>query len=629
MTNQILSLPRFIKVLAAIFLDISLCTLTVWISFYLRTGDFIYLSKNFLGIASISSALAIPIFLFFGLYSVIFRFSGWLTLIPVSRAIFIYGIFFFCLVTVFGFNNVPRIIGIIQPILLLFVIASSRGLIHIWLGKKYFPKSKKNKYNVLIYGAGEAGTRLSSTFWLNQNIKLKGFLDDNKSLHGKTINNQPIYSSNDLDDLIKAKGITNIFLAIPSVSRSRRKEIIESISKKSLKIQTIPNITDIINGQVTISDIRDFEINDLLARDVVKPNYEMLAKNVDSKTILVTGAGGSIGSELCRQMINLKANKILLLENNEFALYKIYSNLNNIIKSNKDNLKIEIVSILGSVQDKDFLNKIFNNFKPNIVYHAAAFKHVTLVENNLIESVKNNVFGTLNLLKASVENKVSDFILISTDKAVRPTSVMGATKRLSELCLQAFYHHNSENLNATKMSMVRFGNALASSGSVIPVFKKQIERGGPITITHKEVTRYFMTIGEAAQLVIQASSLAKGGDVFILDMGKPVKIIDLAKRMITISGLSIKNQDNLKGDIEIIEIGLFPGEKLYEELLLGDNPQSTAHPKIKRAEDPYVIWEQLEKNLKVLDNALRENNTEITLEILEKTVVGYNSTLKN
>jgi len=497
------------------------------------------------------------------------------------------------------------------------------------LGKKYFPKSKKNKYNVLIYGAGAAGTRLSSTFWYNQSIKLKGFLDDNKSLHGKTINNHPIYSFNDLDDLIKAKGITNIFLAIPSVSRSRRKEIIESISKKSLKIQTVPNITDIINGQVSISDIRDFEISDLLGRDVVKPNYEMLAKNIDSKTILVTGAGGSIGSELCRQMINLKVNKILLLENNEFALYKIYSNLNNIIKSNKDNLKIEIVSILGSVQDKDFLNKIFNNFKPNIVYHAAAFKHVTLVENNLIESVKNNVFGTLNLLKTSVENKVSDFVLISTDKAVRPTSVMGATKRLSELCLQAFYHHNSKNLNPTKMSIVRFGNALASSGSVIPIFKKQIKRGGPITITHKEVTRYFMTISEAAQLVIQASSLAKGGDVFILDMGKPVKIIDLAKRMITFSGLSIKNKDNLKGDIEIIEIGLSPGEKLNEELLLGDNPQPTVHPKIKSAEDPFVILEQLEKNLKVLDNALRENNTEITLKILENTVVGYNSTLKN
>ena len=619
LTNFVKSFPRYLKKLILLFLDISLCAITVWLAFYLRTGQFVSFFDGPFFIIIISAVIAIPVFYYKGLYHMLLRHSDWSVIKPVTKAIIIYSIFFFSIIVIFSFKNVPRTIGIIQPILFYIIILISRSFVYYWLSNN--PKKKNsNELRVLIYGAGEAGRKLLANFSNNNEVKIFGFLDDNVDLQGSVLNNKKIFSLNKLEDLIKDKDITHVFIAIPSVSRFSRNQIIKKLNEYSLIVRMVPSLMDLANGDIAVSDLRDYEIDDLLAREIVEPKQGMLIKNIESKIVLVTGAGGSIGGELCRQMIYLKPKKILLLENSEFSLYKIQLELNNTIRQIKNINEIEIVPLMGSVQDINFIDKILESWKPDTVYHAAAYKHVSLVEKNLIEGIKNNVYGTINVIKASIKNKVENFVLISTDKAVRPTSIMGASKRLAELCLQALY---KDNLDKTTMCMVRFGNALDSSGSVIPLFKKQISEGGPITLTHKDVTRYFMTIPEAAQLVLQASSMAEGGDVFILEMGDPVKIIDLAKRMIKLSGLSIKDENNLEGDIEIREIGLFAGEKLYEELLLGEDPQSTKHPKIKKTKDPFIKWEYLEKDLKKLYSELENNNETAVLEALKKIVKNF------
>ncbi len=477
-----------------------------------------------------------------------------------------------------------------------------------------------NKRKVLVYGAGEAGKQLVNSLKNNPEFKVIGFLDDNKKLQKKNLQSKKIYPLNKIEHLIKNKNVNLIFLAMPSISRNKKSKIIKKLNKYKLIVKTLPSISQIIDGRVTVSDIKDFNTEDLLNRDQVKPDMKLLNKNINKKIVLVTGAGGSIGSEMCRQIIKLNPKKLLLLELNEYALYKIYEEL---ISYNK---KQKIIPLLADAQDQAKLEKIFETFKVDTVYHTAAYKHVPLVEENICSGVKNNVFSTLAVAQAVISKKVSNLVLVSSDKAVRPTNIMGASKRLAELCMQGVY--NNTNYSKTNFSIVRFGNVLESSGSVIPKFKKQIKEGGPVTLTHKNVTRYFMTITEAAQLVIQAGAMGKRSEVFVLNMGESIKIFDLITKMVNLSGLSIKDKQNSIGDIEIKIIGLRPGEKLYEELLIGDNPKKTKHPKIKKINDPFINFNQLKIELNNLKNFITYDKSKDVKKLLVKLLKSYNSNSK-
>jgi FlaA1/EpsC-like NDP-sugar epimerase len=475
------------------------------------------------------------------------------------------------------------------------------------------------KKNILVYGAGEAGRQLVNSLKNNTEFKVVGFLDDNKRLHKKVSLNQRIYPLSSLEELIVSKDVSLVFLSIPSIVRSKRNQIIRKLNKFKLIVKTLPSISEIVDGRVTISDIKDLNVDDLLNREKVEPNILLLNKNINKKTILVTGAGGSIGSELCRQIIKLSPKRLLLLELNEFALYKIYEELKTY------EINQNIVPLLVNSQDQFKLEIIFETFKIDTVYHAAAYKHVPLVEENICAGVKNNVFSTLAVVQASIIKKISNLVLISSDKAVRPTNVMGASKRLAELCMQAIYKYKYNKSFKTNFSIVRFGNVLESSGSVIPKFKKQIIEGGPVTLTHKDVTRYFMTITEAAQLVIQAGAMSKHSEVFVLDMGQRIKILDLIRKMINLLGFTVKDNKNPKGDIEIKIIGLRPGEKLYEELLIGNNPKKTRHPKIQKINDPFIPYEKLNRELKNLENLINKNKAKEVKKLLEKLIKSYKS----
>ena len=468
-----------------------------------------------------------------------------------------------------------------------------------------------------MYGAGDAGRQLVIALENSPEYRVIGFLDDNKSLQRQVLLGLTIFDPNNLQKLIQSKYINLIFLAIPTIGRRKRNEIIENLNKYKLTVKTLPSVSEIVNNKVTLSDIKDLNINDLLNRDEIQPVSTLLNKNINSKTVLVTGAGGSIGSELCRQIVKLKPKKLILLELNEFALYKINEELKFL------NQKLKIIPLLVNVQNQKKLETIFETFEVDTIYHAAAYKHVHLVEENICEAVKNNVYCTLAIIKASVLKNILNLVLISSDKAVRPTNIMGASKRLSELCMQGIYNQNKNT--KTQFSIVRFGNVLESSGSVIPKFKKQINEGGPITLTHKDVTRYFMTVTEAAQLVIQAGAMGKNCEVFVLDMGESVKISELVKKMIKLSGFTVKDYKNPTGDIGIEIIGLRPGEKLYEELLIGDDPQKTNHPKIYKANDPYIPFEQIEQDLNDLKNLCDNNKVKDVKELLEQILKLYQS----
>lgn len=635
-----LCLPRYAKRLIALLVDVSFCVLTVWLAFYLRLGEFISLNGQAFWATAISIAFALPIFVLSGLYRAIFRYSGFLAMFAVARAIGVYGLLFASVVTAIGIENIPRTVGLIQPLLLFFAIGGSRALARYWLGGVYQNQLQvKTLPRALIYGAGSAGRQLMSALENSVEMRVAGFLDDDNRLHGRVLNGQTIFPPNDLDNLVESKGITHVLIAIPSASRRRRNDILKKITGHHLAVRALPSFTDLVDGKVTISDLRDLDIDDLLGREVVAPNQALLAQNIRAKIVLVTGAGGSIGSELCRQIIKIKPQKLLLVEISEFALYTIHNELEELREGFGDFDTTRIVPLLASVQDEVRMREIINTWLPDTVYHAAAYKHVPLVEHNLAEGVKNNVMGTLITAQIAIEKGVSNFVLISTDKAVRPTNAMGASKRLAEICLQALcglqpQHnankssftravHNPTSFTNTKLSMVRFGNVLDSSGSVLPRFQNQIRNGGPITLTHPEITRYFMTIPEAAELVIQAGAMAKGGDVFVLDMGESVKIADLARRMIELSGLLVRDDTNPDGDIEIVVTGLRPGEKLYEELMLGDDPQPTIHPKIHRAQDPFIPWHELENDLNALKILLNHNNVEAIIARLQKVVSGY------
>ena len=613
-----MSLPRSAKIGVVICVDSSLIILSVWLAYYLRLGEFVTLSDTALVAVMTSIFFALPIFFISGLYRAIFRYSGWPALLSVARATSIYGLLYASIFTAIGISGVPRTVGIIQPILLLLLVGASRTLARLWLSDQYQNLLKKDKQpKFLIYGAGESGRQLARAMSGNQEMQVVGFLDDNKNLHGHVLNGQPIYNPSDLSKLSKSLNIKNVLLAMPSLSRKRRNEILDQIQEVQVSVRTLPSVSDLAKGKVTISDLKELDIYDLLGRETVEPNQILLTKNIMNKIVMVTGAGGSIGSELCRQIIELSPQKLLLVEQSEFALYKVHQELE------RKRIKAKIIPLLGSVREKDRIDKIISTWHPNTVYHAAAYKHVPLVEHNLSEGIKNNVLGTLFTAQAAINHKVENFVLVSTDKAVRPTNIMGASKRLAEMILQALAVENP----SLKLSIVRFGNVLGSSGSVVPKFREQIKEGGPITITHPEITRFFMTIPEASQLVIQAGAMATSGDVFVLDMGKPVKIIQLAERMIELSGLSIKNQENPDGDIEIEITNLRPGEKLYEELLIGNNPKPTSHNRIMKAHETFLDWQKLEDKIEALTIALNKNDVQIVRQLLRKLVVDYQPTM--
>jgi FlaA1/EpsC-like NDP-sugar epimerase len=618
-TVSVLDLPRPAKQTIAMLCDMSLCIICAVGAFYLRLEQFVPLKGPVITAAWISVVSAIPIFWLSGLYRTIFIYSGSSIIFSIAIAVIIYGLVYFCVFGLYHVQGVPRSIGIVQPMLLFFAITCSRLCVKFALGT-FFSKKIKSYKATLIYGAGSAGRQLASSLDTSIEYKLVGFLDDDDRLRGQVLQGLPIYNVSQLEELIQLKNIELVLLALPSISRFQRNHILEKLRVYKIAVQTLPTVTDIIDGKVTISDIRELDVNDILDREPVAPKQELLLKYIKNQAVLVTGAGGSIGSELCRQIVRGKPKALILYELNEFYLYKIYEELIAI------NQKVKIVPLLANIQDENKMNEILKSFNVESIYHAAAYKHVPLVEGNICEGVLNNVFGTYAVVKAAIKQQVLNFVLISSDKAVRPTNIMGASKRLAELCVQALYHEQPNH--KMNMSIVRFGNVLESSGSVIPKFKQQIKKGGPITLTHPKVTRYFMTITEAAQLVIQAGALSNNCDVFVLDMGKSVLIKDLICRMIQLSGLSVKDEANPEGDIEIKVIGLRTGEKLYEELLLGDNPKPTLHEKIKKAQDSFIPLNQLEKDLNTLQSLLVTHKVAEVKEMLEKIIDTYQSEYK-
>jgi FlaA1/EpsC-like NDP-sugar epimerase len=616
-SENIIDLPRYVKKIIIIIIDIGLCILCTWFAFYLRLEQFIIINDITILAVLISIIISIPIFWLIGLYKNMLRYAGSSLVLTTLIAIFLYSLLYFSIIGIYGVPGIPRSIGILQPVLLFLGILGSRIVIKYFFSVNY--KYPKNKKNVLIYGAGNAGRQLLNSLENNLEMNVAGLLDDNIQFHGQKVLGQTVYNPDNVSDLINKKNINFVLLALPSITRQRRNHIIDRLNKFKVVVKTLPSIQDIVDGKISVSDIKDLNVEDLLGREQVQPNLDLLSKNIESKVVIVTGAGGSIGSEISRQILKLKPQKLLLLEFNEFALYKIFEELKNFDK------KVKIIPLLLNIQNPSKIKEVLKIFNVDTIYHTAAYKHVPLVEENICESVKNNVFGTFIIAQAALKFNIKNFVLISSDKAVRPTNIMGATKRLAEICAQSLYNYQNQK---TKFAIVRFGNVLESSGSVIPKFKDQIKTGGPITLTHPNVTRYFMTITEASQLVIQAGAMAKDCEVFVLDMGESVKIINLIHKMIKLSGLSIKDDKNLEGDIEVKITGLRPGEKLYEELLIGDNPEKTFHKKIQKAQDPFIPFNKLKIDLDNLSNLLEENKISDVKDMLSKLVPSYQSNSK-
>ena len=638
--DLVLAMSRSAKRLLVMSLDTCLCLFCVWASFYLRLGELInnFTATPVLITSAASVVLAIPIFAVSGLYRAIFRYSGMPAMMTIARAMLIYGALFSAMFTFIGVQGVPRTIGLIQPIMIFLLVGASRAAARVWLGGLYQLEIKRASLpQVLIYGAGSAGRQLASVMTNSHEMRVAGFLDDDDRLHGHVLNGLNIYNPADLEEVVNHKYVTDILLAIPSASRDRRNQILDQLSKIKISVRTLPGLSDIASGKLSLSDLRELDIDDLLGREPVKPNGLLINRNTHNMTVLVTGAGGSIGSELCRQLIKTQPRRLLLVDMSEFALYQIHQEIQSALGFRKVSPEngLEVVPLLASVCDEERMYEIMDTWKPHTVYHAAAYKHVPLVEHNPAEGVRNNVWGTKVCAEAAFRNGVQNFVLISTDKAVRPTNIMGATKRLAEMVLQALNDTklsiDSRTLNEsysadrtkTCFSIVRFGNVLGSSGSVVPLFREQIKNGGPITLTHPDITRYFMTIPEAAQLVIQAGAMGSGGDVFVLDMGEPVRIYDLASRIVELSGLTIRNERNPHGDIEIQVTGLRPGEKLYEELLIGDNAKPTQHPRILKAHEKFIPWEKLQEQINSLNLALSVNDVHLIRYFLQKLVTGY------
>ncbi len=580
-----------------VFLDTALCTISVWLSLALRLEVFAPPAEIFYPILSIAVGIAVPVFWLTGLYQAVNRYSGARALGLLARAVGIYGILLTIVLVIIGIQGIPRSIGVFQPMVFFLFLSASRWMIRAYLGGNGSLSKKKLAQKILIYGAGSAGRQLAANLTFSTTWRFCGFVDDNAELWDTTINGYPVYNPQSVGQLAIKEDIRELWLAMPTVTSIRRREIIESVRQFSIHVRTLPAIFDIHNNGIRLSDVRELDAEDLLGRTSVEPDRALLKKTVSAKTVLITGAGGSIGSEICRQAFRLHPKRMVLVDCSEYALYKIYQELEGYRSARSgalgpqknqtsckgscsDSTTVEIIPILASVTDEPLMARVFDRWRPETVFHGAAFKHVPLVESNVCAAVYNNVWGTYICASQATRVRTSTFILISTDKAVHPTNVMGVSKRLAELVVQAI--NDSPSHHGT-FSSVRFGNVLGSSGSVVPLFRQQIMSGGPLTLTHPEVTRYFMTISEATELVLQAAGMARGGEVFILDMGAPVKIYDLARRMIQLLGFTERDGSDSQEGIAVKVIGLRVGEKLHEELLIDGNPEPTEHPKIMRA----------------------------------------------
>ncbi len=616
----LLDLPRGSKRLLALLMDGFLCALTVWVALCLRLETWVVVQGNQWWAMALSLALALPLFVIFGLYRAIFRYAGWAALAAVARAVTLYGIIYAGALVIWAPVGVPRTLGMLQPPLLLLAVGGSRALARYWLSGLYLTQLQLNALpKVLIYGAGAAGRQLAAALSSSKELRAVGFLDDDPGLHGQVLSGLPILNPQQLPQHVQRLSVSDILLAVPSMGRHRRNEILDLIRHTRVSVRTLPGMLDLAQGRVQVSDLRELDIEDLLGREAVPPDQALLEQNLRGKVVLVTGAGGSIGSELCRQIVRCQPRQLLLLDASEFALYTIHQELERVLAAMPTPTATQLRPLLASVQDEPRMHEVLQAFRPHTVYHAAAYKHVPLVEQNPGEGLANNVLGTLVAASAAAAAEVANFVLISTDKAVRPTNIMGASKRAAEMVLQALAMQGG----STCFSMVRFGNVLGSSGSVVPLFRQQIKSGGPITLTHADVTRYFMTIPEAAQLVIQAGAMAHGGEVFVLDMGEPVRITDLARRMVELSGLTVQDDHNPDGDIALEITGLRPGEKLYEELLIGDDPQPTQHARIMKAHESCRTWQQMQEWLANLRSALQRNDVQAMRALLLELVQGY------
>ncbi|MDZ3831662.1 MAG: nucleoside-diphosphate sugar epimerase/dehydratase [Sphingopyxis sp.] len=611
--NQTRDMRRFV----AAIMDGVLCIVAVWIAYSLRLGTWNLFSAPVISFAGVALLFWYPIAILFGIYRSLIRFSGARTVAGLAMACAALAIPLLIVFVVFRWPVVPRTLAILHPIIFLMLLASSRITIRFVLLDLLNIISTKAR-RVLVYGAGRAGQQLALSLRHETQVYLVGFVDDDIRLDGQRLDGIPVFGSNRLEGLLADTDVDEVLLAIPSASRARRRAIIERLQQTGVYVRSLPSLTHIIEGSVTVNDLREIQIDELLGREAVAPNEVLMGRTIVGKTVMVSGAGGSIGSELCRQILQCHPKTLILLEQSEFALYAIEQELRSMIASaGRDT---PLVLELANVAERSTMMRIYGHRRPDTVFHAAAYKHVPLVEANPVSGLRNNVMGTLHSVEAAEAHGVSNFTLISTDKAVRPTNIMGASKRVCELILQA---RAQAQESSTIFSMVRFGNVLGSSGSVVPLFKRQIAAGGPITITHRDITRYFMTIPEAAQLVIQATAMAKGGEVFVLDMGQPVRIIDLAHSMIRLSGLNARDTEQPEGDIEIIETGLRPGEKLYEELLIGNNPEPTNHPRILRAQEKLWPWSEMKQALEELDGIIKGGDRLAMMQVVNKLVPEY------
>src|SRR5690554_432895 len=630
--------------------DVLLLSVSLWVALLLRLGDEGWRAPDasqavlFL----MAPALAIPVYLRLGMYRAVMRHFGNMALLCIAKAVtlgFIAFAFVLLVAKDMGWEVLfPRSVYFSFWALSLCLIGGLRLLAREyfmgnWLtaGLPVLHHRKEGEVGgkpVAIYGAGAAGLQLLASLNVGRLYKTVAFIDDDPDLVNRTIAGLPVYSGKQARSMVADTGVAEIFLAVPSATRARRQEILTRLQGHGVHVRTIPGIMDLASGKVKVDDLQEVDVADLLGRDPVPPDPSLFERCNRGQAVMVTGAGGSIGSELCRQIVQSEPTTLVLYEHSEFALYAIHSELEGWIRNRQS--PITLVPILGSIRNFGRLQDVISAWDINTIYHAAAYKHVPMVEHNIAEGIMNNVFGTLNAAQAAIKCQVENFVLISTDKAVRPTNVMGSTKRLAEMVLQALSHEQAPRLwdedpavsqvNRTRFTMVRFGNVLGSSGSVIPRFREQIRRGGPVTVTHPKITRYFMTIPEAAQLVIQAGAMGQGGDVFVLDMGEPVTILELARKMIMLSGLTVCDEHNPNGDIAITFSGLRPGEKLYEKLLIGDNPESTSHPKIHRANEVFLDWNALLPILDTLCQAVRDDDYELVRETLLSTVQGYSPT---
>ncbi len=625
LTYWFLDLSRRTKAGILISVDIVFSMSALWAAFSLRLGEWYIPTGDIWVLFVISPVLAVPIFIKFGLYRAIIRYIGGRALWAIFQAVTLYALIFTFIVFQSGIGLVPRTVPPLNWLVLLLLVVGSRFMARWWLADAYLQLGRNvarggSEKKVIIYGAGSAGIQLAMALECGQEFKPVAFIDDDKSLHKQKVNGLRIYPMTSLSYLIERHQVHDVLLAIPSISRTRRSEIITLLEPYPVHVRSMPGMADIAQGKIKFDELQEVDIADLLGRDAVEPDQTLLQANIVGKVVMVTGAGGSIGSELCRQIIRLKPEKLILFELNEYALYLINKELEEAIRNMKDSGQAEIIPLLGSVCDALRIEKICKTFKVQTIYHAAAYKHVPMVEQNPGEAIKNNILGTLTIARTAIDSGVETFVLISTDKAVRPTNTMGATKRFAELILQAL---SVEENHSTCFTMVRFGNVLGSSGSVIPLFREQIARGGPVTVTDSRIIRYFMTMPEAVQLVIQAGAMGQGGDVFVLDMGEPIRILDLAKRMIHLSGLEIKDDINPTGDIEIKFTGLRSGEKLYEELLIGENVSDTLHPRIMRAEEEVITWPELDAIIVKLKTAVHNDDVVEARNILKRSISGF------